>query len=362
MRKILFVLMVAVLLFAEGCKLQSGIVAVSTDEPTEQPVTQTPEVTEVPTPEPTEAPTAAPTAEPSPTPMVTFLYKSRVNELKIYAAPNKKSTVVGKIKYEETIPLIEAADEDFVRVFYNGEICYCDCRSLVPADEELYGYMAPRYEYKTDKNGNISHDQNGNPIMLRSELIDIRLLIPNIEIYQIFGTSQNFTGNILYKRSVPVLQKETALKLAEAAKKFAEYGYTIKIYDCYRPYSVQFILYDIVQTSSYIANPYNSASNHNRAAAVDMSLIGPDGKELDFPTPMHTFNSLANRTSESRWTEEQRRNVDFMTRIMTECGFRTINSEWWHFSDINYLSFIVLDVDMRDIPMYTASQLGYSMD
>ncbi|MBO4848468.1 MAG: hypothetical protein J5586_04870 [Clostridia bacterium] len=362
MKKLFAVLFAVFIALSSGCKLAPPEVYVPTEVPFETQEPATPERTAEPTAVPTEIPTEAPSAEPTSTPMVTFLYKSRVNELKIYSAPDKNSRVVRKLRYEDKVHLIEAADADFVKVYLDGEICYCDCRSIVPADEPLYGYMAPMYEYKKDNNGNIALDEHGNPIMLKSELIDIRLVIPDIEIYQIFGTDKNFTGNVLYSRPVPVLQYETALKLAEAAKLFKNDGYTIKIYDCYRPKSVQYILYDIVQNSSYIANPYNSASNHNRAAAVDMTLIGPDGRELDFPTPMHTFNSLSNRSNSAGWTPEQRRNVDYMTRIMTECGFKIINSEWWHFSDENYLSFIVLDFDMKDIPMYTANQLGYSMD
>ncbi|MBR0135895.1 MAG: hypothetical protein IJM18_06815, partial [Clostridia bacterium] len=141
--------------------------------------------------------------------------------------------------------------------------------------------------------------------------------------------------------------------------KFRKDGYTIKLYDSYRPRPVQYILYDLIKNSAYIANPYNSASNHNRAAAVDITLIGPDGKELDFPTPMHTFTKRVYRSSRGEWTSEQRRNVDYMTNVMLESGFKLINTEWWHFSDTDYLSFIVLDIDFKDIPRFTASQLGY---
>ena len=158
------------------------------------------------------------------------------------------------------------------------------------------------------------------------------------------------------------MQIATAYKLAAAAKRFAEDGYTIKLYDCYRPKSVQYILYDIVQNSAYIANPYNSASNHNRGAAVDMTLIGPDGRELDFPTPMHTFTKLVYRSSRDQWTKEQRRNVDYMTNVMLESGFKLINTEWWHFSDTDYKTFMVLDIDMTEIPRFTAAQLGFTQN
>ena len=356
MKRIALLFLAAMLLFPLGCAVNSGENTV--DAPTSAP-TEAPLVTFEPTPLPTPAPTPEPTEEPTPTPMVTVLYKCRVNELNVRNAPSLTSDVVGSLGFEDTVEFIEKADDKFSKVLYNGDICYCYSDYLVPADETLYGYVGPMSEYKKDNHGNLVLDDDGRPILLTAELIDIRLVVPDIEIYQIFGTPENFTGQVLYQRSVPVLQIRTARKLKLAAEKFAADGYKIKIYDCYRPKSVQFILYDIVQNSSYIANPYNSASNHNRAAAVDMTLIGPDGVELDFPSPMHTFTKLVYRDSRDKWTEEQRRNVDYMTDIMTSCGFKIIRSEWWHFSDTDYLDFMVLDIDMRNIPMYTAGRLGY---
>ncbi len=320
----------------------------------------TPEATPEPTEEPKEETTEEPTEEPTPTPMVTAEYKSRVNVLNVRMEPNTESAVVARLGFEEKITVVEPADGEFYKVLYDGRECYCYSRFLVPAGEKLYGYLSPRYEYLTDSSGAIVYEDDGvTPVMLTAELIDVRLVVPGIEVYQIFGTDRNFTGEVLYSRPVPVLEIGTANKLAAAAKRFAEDGYRIKLYDCYRPKSVQYILYDIVRNSAYIADPYKSASNHNRAAAVDITLIGPDGKELDFPTPMHTFEKIVYRSSRSEWTQEQRDNVDYMTEVMLESGFKLINTEWWHFSDLDYHSYIVLDIDMKDIPMFTASQLGY---
>lgn len=367
MKKQLALIMVLLLAFTTGCSMFPGKQAENTEHPTDAPIViPTDEPTEAPTPAPTQAPTEepvltpAPTQVPAETPFVTAIYKCRVNDLNLRAEPNTESAVVAQIHFEDRISVIGPENDQFLKAIYNGQVCYCYTNYLVPENEELYGYLAPRYEYQKDANGNIVYEADGKtPVTLVSELIDLRLVIPDIEIYQIFGTDKNFTGQVLYQRPVPVLQVRTARKLAEAAKRFRQDGYRIKIYDCYRPKSVQYILYDIVQNSAYIANPYNSASNHNRAAAVDMTLIGPDGKELDFPTPMHTFTKLVYRASSDQWTEEQRRNVNYMTNVMLESGFKLINTEWWHFSDTDYLDFIVMDLDMKEIPRYTAGQLGF---
>ncbi len=358
MKKLIAVLLLISLLLPAGCTFfEKG----KEPEPTEEPVVTTAvPVTEAPTEAPTPEPTEEPTPEPTSTPLVTSQYKCRVNDLNLRSAPDLESSVIAQIHFEDRIDVVGPENDQFLKAIYKGQVCYCYTNYLVPADEELYGYLPPRYEYQRDEQGNIVYEDDGiTPVTLSAELIDIRLMIPDVEVYQIFGTAENFTGDVLYQRPVPVLQLKTAKKLAEAAKRFRKDGYRIKIYDCYRPKSVQYILYDIVQNSAYIANPYKSASNHNRAAAVDITLIGPDGKELEFPTPMHTFTKRVYRTSSDEWTPEQKRNVDYMTSVMLESGFKLINTEWWHFSDLDYLSFIVLDIDMRDIPRYTAAQLGF---
>lgn len=323
---------------------------VPTHEPTPEP---TPELT--PTPEPTLTP------EPTATPIPTASYKSRVPALCLVSAPSEDAERAAVIGLEGRIDRISEVGNGFSAVLYDGEIFYCRSDEIVPAEKTLYGYLPYMTAYKRGSKGEIVYASDGiTPIMLSAELIDIRLVVPNVEIYQIFGEEGNFTGNILYIDPVPVLQKATAEKLAVAAKKFAEDGYRIKIYDCYRPKTVQFTLYDIVQNSSYIANPYKGASDHNRAAAVDMTLIGPDGKELEFPSEMHTFEKIVNRASRDKWTEEQRRNVDYMTDTMIAAGFSTIASEWWHFADTDAKSFIPLMIDMRDIPRNCADALGYA--
>ncbi|MBO6061005.1 MAG: SH3 domain-containing protein, partial [Clostridia bacterium] len=213
MKKSFFALLLACLTLCWGCGLSVGP-AESTSEPTALPTSVSTEETSTepsngqteistpePTPVPTEAPTPEPTAEPSATPLVTSLFKSRVNVLNLREKPDTSSRSVGKLGFEETVEVIDAADADFLRVLYKGNVCYCSSKYLVPANEELYGYVAPMYEYERDKNGNIVYQSDGKtPVTLTSELIDVRLIIPDITVYQIFGTSENFTGQVLYTR------------------------------------------------------------------------------------------------------------------------------------------------------------------
>ena len=54
-----------------------------------------------------------------------------------------------------------------------------------------------------------------------------------------YFTKENFTGDVVphYKVNRAIMTKEAALALSKAQKKFLEKGYSIVIYDAYRPSS-----------------------------------------------------------------------------------------------------------------------------
>ena len=161
--------------------------------------------------------------------------------------------------------------------------------------------------------------------------VDLRWYIPDAEFDILFASSRNITGHAMYP-AIPLLGEKTAEKLKEAADIFRDDGYALKIYDAYRPRSAQVQLYDIVEDTRYIANPSAGGSYHQLGRAVDMSLIEIEtGKELEMPTPMHTFSTEASRTNSARWTEAARKNVEYMTSVMQSVGFGIISTEWWHF-------------------------------
>ena len=208
MKYALLALLVISMLALMGCSVFNGIVNNSEDtpmptaspqasdapsaEPTMEPVAV---LTPAPTEVPTEAPTPEPTEVPTPTPIITSEYKCRVNDLNLRALPDLESEIVGKLHFEDRIQVIGPEDDQFVKAIFNGEVCYCYSNYLVPADQELYGYMPKKFEYQRDNNGNIVYESDGvTPVTLRSELIDVRLVVPDIEVYQIFATDKNFTG------------------------------------------------------------------------------------------------------------------------------------------------------------------------
>jgi D-alanyl-D-alanine dipeptidase len=130
-------------------------------------------------------------------------------------------------------------------------------------------------------------------------------------------------------------------KLKDANNQFKKLGYRIKIWDAYRPTAVQKILWNKIKDNRYIANP-NSGSVHNRGAAVDITLVDKNGKEISMPTDFDGFTKLADKNY-SDVDKEKVKNAKLLESIMLAYGFESIYTEWWHFDDKDWKNYAVID-------------------
>lgn len=161
-----------------------------------------------------------------------------------------------------------------------------------------------------------------------------------------YATTNNFTKKKVYPNAICVLRKSTAEKLVKANAEFKKLGYRIKIWDAYRPVSVQIIFWNLVKDDKYVANPYAEGSIHNKGCAVDITLVDKNSNEIEMPSGFDDFTSKAFRTS-TDMTVTARKNLDTLTKVMTDCGFTTIDSEWWHFNDTASDKFKITDMDLN---------------
>ena len=161
-----------------------------------------------------------------------------------------------------------------------------------------------------------------------------------------YATQDNFTKIALYPVSVCALQRETALKLIKANEEFKKLGYRIKIWDAYRPMYVQRIFWDIVKDERFVANPNKNGSRHNRGTAVDITLVDAFERELKMPSQFDDFSDRACRNYDCM-DEEEKKNINFLTAVMEQNGFITINTEWWHFDDSNYNKYEIVDIKLE---------------
>jgi zinc D-Ala-D-Ala dipeptidase len=178
---------------------------------------------------------------------------------------------------------------------------------------------------------------------LPSDFVDLRDYIPDITIDSPYATPTNVAEKRLYVYEYPYLRRGTAEKLKKANEEFMKMGYTIKVWDAYRPVDVQYILWDKVRDGRYIANP-SKGSNHNRGAAVDITLIDSKGNELSMPTGFDGFSEQAHKTYKNV-SKERVDNAKLLEDVMLKHGFKSIYTEWWHFDDVEYEKYdIIKDV------------------
>jgi len=210
--------------------------------------------------------------------------------------------------------------------------------------EECYEKVT---ELEIESSDPLIHSDNlsDNDIFEMKGLIEVRTIDPTIVVDLIYATDQNFTDQVLYKVEVCLLARGTAEKLAAANAEFARNGYRIKVWDAYRPREVQVTMWENQADGVYVADP-SVGSNHNRGAAVDLTLVDLNGSELEMPTKFDVFDETASRNY-SGMTDEARKNMDYMTEVMTRNGFKPIQAEWWHFNDedLNKYDFLAITLE-----------------
>ena len=170
-----------------------------------------------------------------------------------------------------------------------------------------------------------------------------------------YATCDNFVKKTLYPSPTCVLSKGTLDKLIKANNLVKKQGYSIKIWDAYRPLSVQKIMWDATPNKNYVANPYRSGSKHNRGAAVDVTLVDKNGKEVKLPSEFDNFTAKASPNYKGM-TSEARKNLDILSNAMKSSGFKTISTEWWHFEDTEYKSYKI-----QDIPLSKFDKTNYTL-
>ena len=172
-------------------------------------------------------------------------------------------------------------------------------------------------------------------------------MYPNGVLEIRYATDNNFTHQAVYPTAVCALRKSVAERLAEAARDFEKQGYRLKIYDCYRPLSVQKIFWNLVHDERYVADP-KKGSRHNRGAAVDATLTDQNGIDVEMPSAYDDFSERAHRDWPNA-TAEAKKNRELLDRVMFAHGFNGLATEWWHFDAFGWKHFPVEDVPFERI-------------
>ncbi len=179
------------------------------------------------------------------------------------------------------------------------------------------------------------------------DIVDMKELNSRIIVDMKYATEDNFTKKRLYNSNTCFLRKSTALKLDAVQKKLEAMNLGLKVWDCYRPLAVQRILWAILPDERYVANP-EKGSRHNRASAVDVTLVDSQGKELQMPTGFDDFSPRAHHHYQDL-PDQAIRNRELLKGLMEKAGFIPLSEEWWHYDDEKWMQFEIMDVPIQEL-------------
>jgi D-alanyl-D-alanine dipeptidase len=154
--------------------------------------------------------------------------------------------------------------------------------------------------------------------------------------------ANNFVGHDLYGAlDCAWLHGLAATGLESAARLLARAapGHRLLILDALRPHRVQIELWDFLEGTDlrqYVADPARG-SIHSFGMALDVTVLDPDGRELDMGSGYDEMTELSHPKFEARHlasgelTPLQVRNRELLRGVLFRSGFQGIDNEWWHF-------------------------------
>lgn len=230
--------------------------------------------------------------------------------------------------------------------------------SLVSAAPAPAGQPSPRHDPRAPR-----------------QFVALRDVDPSIIQEMRYPTWHDFEGHPVagYRQPMCILTRDTALALRRAQRSFLRRGYSLKVYDCYRPQRAvdQFVrwakdlddtkmkaeFYPRVAKNRLFADGYIAAkSGHSRGSTMDLTLVKlparptrpyhrgqklfpcyapkrvrfPDNS-IDMGTGFDCFDTLAH-TLDPRIKGKQRANRLLLKRGMEAAGFTNLPEEWWHYT------------------------------
>ena len=188
-----------------------------------------------------------------------------------------------------------------------------------------------------------------------------------------YFTAHNFVGTRIdgYHQPLCILTRPAALALHKVQREMLKQGYTLKVYDCYRPQRAvdHFVrwardladqrmkteFYPRVDKTRLFEDGYIAEkSGHSRGSTLDLTIVRlparhqrpyvpgeplvncyapqrfPDNT-VDMATGYDCFDTLSH-TDDPRVVGKARENRQLLKKAMADNGFRNLPEEWWHFT------------------------------
>jgi D-alanyl-D-alanine dipeptidase len=179
---------------------------------------------------------------------------------------------------------------------------------------------------------------------IKFRLVDIRSIDPSIVVELRYAGTHNAMHRPLYPPSMPALIRPgVGQQLADAQRFLRPYKFGLKIWDAYRPESVQSQLWQFTHNDLYVANPeIGVGSLHTWGVAVDATLVDAWGKSVLMPTDFDEFTPVA-MLRYPRVDSLIRSHLRLLQIAMGRNGFYGLRTEWWHFCTQKWKKYLASD-------------------
>ena len=172
-------------------------------------------------------------------------------------------------------------------------------------------------------------------------LVDIQSVNPTIVVELRYAGNNNFLKRPVYRQGMRArVRPEVAEALSKAQTTLRQFQYGLKIWDAYRPASVQTKLWDASRNNDYVANPeVGVGSLHKWGIAVDATLVDSWNRPVSMPSDFDDFTPAAMwRYTGSSF--EILGHVRLLQWAMHRAGFWGMRTEWWHFTIADWKKFL----------------------
>jgi D-alanyl-D-alanine dipeptidase/L,D-peptidoglycan transpeptidase YkuD (ErfK/YbiS/YcfS/YnhG family) len=193
-------------------------------------------------------------------------------------------------------------------------------------------------------------------------------MVPDAVLEMRYSGSDNFVGAQVdgYYAPQAILSVEAAAALRAVSADLRKKGYTLKIFDAYRPETAvkHFIRWardladvknkarfypDVAKSRLFELGYVAEKSGHSRGSTLDLTLIDmKTGQEVDMGSPFDFFGEISHHGTQLI-TPQQTANREILRTAMEAHDFKSLPTEWWHYSlqhdpySRNYFDFPVLD-------------------
>lgn len=175
-------------------------------------------------------------------------------------------------------------------------------------------------------------------------------IIPEAQLEMRYHGKDNFLGKKVdgYNQARAILTEEAAQALKKVADELHKFGFSIKIFDAYRPQqavnhfvkwaknledtTMKYKYYpDVAKKDLFDEGYIADRSSHSRGSTVDLTIMVDKNNELDMGSGFDYFSKKSWPTSR-QVTPQQRANRLLLQQTMTKYGFVPYSREWWHFT------------------------------